>query len=76
MNLVTVFSAGNPADAEVTRSRLEAAGFHPVVINETAAFTLGFFSPAFPVRVQVSDEEAEEAKQFLALGSGPPTPDP
>jgi hypothetical protein len=72
MNLVTVFSAGNPADAEVVRSRLEAAEFHPVVINETAAFTLGFFSPAFPVRVQVPEDEAEEAKEFLASSSGPP----
>jgi hypothetical protein len=70
MNLVTVFSAGNPADAELVRSRLEAAEFHAVVINETAAFTLGIYSPAFPVRVQVPEEEAAEAKEFLAAGDG------
>jgi hypothetical protein len=71
MSLVTVFRTGSPAEAEVVRSRLEAAEFHAVVINETAAFTLGIFSPAFPVRVQVPDEEAEEAKEFLGASSGP-----
>jgi hypothetical protein len=75
MNQATVFSAFNPAEAEVVRSRLEAAGFHAVVINEMAAFTLGLYSPAIPVRVQVPDAEAADARALLATNKTPP-PEP
>ena len=69
MKLVTVFSAVNPAEAEVARSRLDAAHFHPVVVNELSAFVMGFYSTALPVRVQVPEDEAEDAKQLLAAGN-------
>ena len=37
MDFVTVFNAFNLADAQLVRSRLEAADFHPFVANENSA---------------------------------------
>ena len=37
MDLVTISRSLNPADAQLIRARLEAAGFHAVVVNELAA---------------------------------------
>ena len=67
MQLVTVFSAFNPAEAQLVRSRLEAAGFHPFVANELSALSIEGYSMAVGgVRVQVPDNEADEVKEFLA----------
>ena len=67
MKLVTVFSAFNPADAQLVRSRLEAAQFHPVVMHELSALSLdGYAMAAGGILVQVPDQEAAEAKEFLA----------
>jgi len=66
MNMVTVFTAFNPADAHLTRSRLEAAEFHPVVKGELAALTLeGYALTAGGILVQVPETEAAEAREFL-----------
>lgn len=66
MKLVTVATAFNPADAQLTRSRLEVAGFHAVVTHETAALSLdGYAMAAGGICVQVPETEAEEARQFL-----------
>ena len=40
MQLVTVSRAFNSADAQLTRSRLDAAGFHAVVTHELSALSL------------------------------------
>jgi hypothetical protein len=69
MNLVTIATDFNLAEAELTRSRLEAAGFHAFVANELAAGWLGGTSSATLLRVEVPEDEAAEAKEFLA----PPT---
>lgn len=67
MSLVTVSTAFNPADAQLTRSRLEAAGFHAVVTNELSALSIdGYSLAAGGIRVQVPESEAAEAKTFLA----------
>jgi hypothetical protein len=67
MTLVTVLSAFNPADAQLVRSRLEAAGFHPVVTHELSALSLdGYALAAGGILVQVPDEEAADAKELLA----------
>jgi len=67
MQLVTVYRAFNPADAHLVRSRLEAAEFHPVVTNELSALSLdGYALAAGGILVQVPDEEAADAKEFLA----------
>jgi len=72
MQLVTVFSAFNPLEAQVARSRLEAAGFHAVVTHELSALSIeGYSMAAGGVLVQVPDTEAAEAREFLTA-EGPP----
>jgi hypothetical protein len=71
MSLVTVHSAFNPADAQLVRSRLEAAEFHPVVTHELSALSLdGYALAAGGILVQVPADEAEEAKIFLTGSTG------
>ena len=65
MNLVTIATNFNLGEAEMTRARLEAAGFHPFIANEMAAGWLGGHSTATLLRIQVPDGEAGEAKEFL-----------
>ena len=73
MSLVTIFKAFNPADAQLVRSRLDAAGFQAVVADELAALSMDGYGMAIGgIRVQVPSEEAEEAKAFLASSDVPP----
>jgi len=66
MGLVTVARAFNPAEAQLIRSRLDAARFHAVVMHELSALSLdGYSMAAGGILVQVPEEEAEEAKAFL-----------
>jgi hypothetical protein len=71
MNLVTIFTAFNLAETQLLRSRLEAAGFHPFLANENVSSWLGGFSTATTIRVQVPENEAADAKEFL---NAPATP--
>lgn len=74
MKLVTVATAFNPADAQLTRARLEVAGFHAVVTHETAALSLdGYAMAAGGICVQVPETEAAEARQFLDQSRSPDT---
>lgn len=67
MALVTISRALSPADAQLTRSRLEAAGFHAVVTGELAALSMDGYSLATGgIRVQVPESEAADATEFLA----------
>jgi len=74
MEPVTIFKAFNPADAQLVRSRLEAAGFHAIVAHELSALSLDGYSMAVGgIRVQVPENEAEEARNFLnEAGEVPP----
>jgi hypothetical protein len=75
MSLVTIFSAFNPAEAQLVRSRLEAAQFHPVVTHELSALSLdGYAMAAGGILVQVPDAEAADAKEFLAAPAVPDEP--
>jgi hypothetical protein len=78
MSLVTVSSAFNPADAQLVRSRLEAAGFHAVVSHELSALSLdGYALAAGGILVQVPEDEAADAKEFLSAATPldePPQP--
>ena len=66
MKLVTVFTAFNPAEAQLAWSRLDAAGFHAIVAHELSAFSIEGYSLAVGgVRVQVPETEATEAGEFL-----------
>lgn len=66
MNLVTVFTAFSPAEAQLVRSRLEAANFHPFVADELSALSIeGYSLAAGGIRVQVPESEAADAREFL-----------
>ena len=66
MKLVTLTTSFNLAEAELTRCRLEAAGFHPFIANEMAAGWLGGTSTATLLRVEVPEDEIAAAKEFIA----------
>jgi len=75
MALVTVFSAFNPMDAQLVRSRLEAAQFHAVVTHELSALSMdGYAMAAGGILVQVPEQEAADAKEFLAADTSPDEP--
>jgi hypothetical protein len=66
MAIGTIYRAFNPADAHLVRSRLESAGFHPFVTNELSALSMdGYALAAGGILVQVPEEEAAEAQEFL-----------
>jgi hypothetical protein len=70
MTLTTIYQALNPADAQLVRSRLEAAGFHPVVTNELSALSLdGYAMAAGGILVQVPDPESAEVREFLKMAT-------
>lgn len=72
MKLVTVFSCFNPMEAHVVRSRLETAGILATVTHETAALTTeGGAMTIGGVQVQVSEEQAADARELL--DAPPPT---
>ncbi len=72
MNFTTIFTAFNPADAQLVRSQLEAAGFNPFVTGEIAALSMeGYSLAAGGIRVQVPEPKAADAKEFLAAPATP-----
>lgn len=71
MDFVTIFKGFNPAEAQLVRSRLEAASFHPFVADELSALSIdGYCLAAGGIRVQVPEDEAEEAREFLKSQPG------
>ena len=67
MKLVTVFNTFNSTEADLVSSRLAAAGFNPTILHGSAAanfveLTLGEKG----VAVQVPEDEADDAREFLA----------
>ncbi len=73
MNLVTVFTTFSLGEAEMIRSRLDAADFHPVIKQEYSALNS---MAEGGVRVQVPEDEAESAKELLASGETPAEENP
>ena len=66
MQMVTVFTGFNPAEAQLACSRLDAAQFHPVVKNEISALSMdGYGLTVGGIQVQVPEDEAAEAREFL-----------
>ena len=65
MKPVVIFTTFNQAEAQLVRSRLEAANFHPFIANENVAQWLGGLSTATTLRIEVPETEAVEAKAFL-----------
>jgi hypothetical protein len=74
MKMVTIYTGFNPAEAQLVRSRLEAAGFDPFIPNENSALgTEGYAMAVGGIRVQVPEDQVTEAKEFLAA---PPQENP
>lgn len=66
MSLTTIYRALNSADAQLIRSRLEAANLHPIVSDELAAFSMeGYALGAGGIRVQVPESEASAARELI-----------
>jgi hypothetical protein len=64
--MTTVLTAFNPADADLARARLDAASFHPVIVNELSALSMdGYALAVGGILVQVPDEEATDARELL-----------
>jgi hypothetical protein len=77
MKLVTVYTALNPAEAQLANSQLEAAGFHSVVVGEGAALGIEGYALAIGgIRVQVPEDEAADANVLLHANEGPATEPP
>jgi hypothetical protein len=72
MKLVTIYRTFNDAEAHVARSTLEAAGLDVTVINEELGSTLAVSTGG--IRLQVREENAEEARAILATEVPPPLP--
>jgi hypothetical protein len=67
MPLVTIHTALNPMDAQLVKSRLEAADLHPTVTHELSALSLeGYAMAAGGILVQVPDAEADDARELIA----------
>lgn len=72
MELVTVFRAFSPAEAQIIRSRLEAAEFHPIVAHELSALSMDGYSLAVGgILVQVPEPEAEDARALIEAEDSP-----
>jgi hypothetical protein len=72
MDFVTIFKAFSPAEAQLVRSRLEAASFHPFVADELSALSIEGYSLAIGgIRVQVPEAEATDAREFLKTPTAP-----
>ena len=66
MDFVTVYTALNPADADLVRSRLEANDFLVNVKNEIAARSIdGYALAAGGLLVQVPEDQAQSARQLI-----------
>ena len=69
MQLVTVFTAFNSAEAQLIRSRLEAAGLLAIVTDELSALSMeGYALAAGGIKVQVPDVDAEAALELIRDG--------
>jgi len=69
MQLVTVFTAFNSAEAQLVRSRLEAAGLRAFVTDELSALSIeGYALAAGGIKVQVPDVDAELALELVRDG--------
>jgi len=75
MELVTVFNTFSPAEAQLVRSRLEAADIPANVLHETASLSTDGYSMAVGgIEVQVTEDRVEEAKALLASRDEPTPP--
>ena len=68
MKLVTVYLTFSPADAQLVRSRLEAAELQATVTHELSALSMDGYSLATGgIRVQVPEDQVEAARELIEL---------
>lgn len=68
MKLVTVYRTFSPADAQLIRSRLEAADLQATVTHELSALSMeGYSLSTGGIRVQVPEDQAQEAREIIEL---------
>jgi len=66
MNLVTVFRTFNVGEAEVIRSRLDAAEFDVALKNDVASLSIdGYSLAAGGILVQVPEDQALDARALI-----------
>jgi hypothetical protein len=67
VELETVFETLNASEAQLIRSRLEAAGFSAIVEPEIDPLTIeGFALPAGGIQIKVPHHQAADARAILA----------
>lgn len=72
MELVTIFRTFSSGEAQLVRSRLEAAGFTADVTHELSALSMEGYSMATGgIRVQVPAEQADAARALIAASDEP-----
>lgn len=72
MELVTVFKTFYPAEAQLQRSRLEAAGLDAFVNGEMASlFIVGSSIAVGGIQVQVPADQVESARSLLSDSETP-----
>lgn len=65
MKLVTISKEFKAVEADLKRARLEAAGFHAFVNSVSVASYLGTAIASGGILLQVPEEEADAAIEFL-----------
>ncbi len=66
MELVTVYTAFNAADAQLVRSRLEAAEIEAIVSDEIASLSMeGYSMAAGGIRIIVPEDPESEARALI-----------
>jgi hypothetical protein len=72
MQLVTISKELNDMDAQMKRSQLEAAGFHPLLANEDAALWLGTAIPSVASRCKSPNPRPPTRRNFSTRRPRPP----
>jgi hypothetical protein len=72
MEWVTIYRCFSPAEAQLIRSRLEAAGFLAQVADELSALSMDGYSLATGgIRIRVPEDVAAEARALLDAANSP-----
>ena len=76
MNHETIFKSFSAAEAQMIKSRLETAGFHPFVTDEIASMSMeGYSMSTGGIRVQVPENESKPARELVESLLKEVTPD-
>jgi hypothetical protein len=77
MEPATILTTFNPAEAQLVRSRLDAADIPVAVIHETSALSMeGYAMAVGGIRVEVPADCAQAARDLLAADATVPTDAP